>query len=445
MAFAVIFMSLGTLRTLVLRFSTPPSRLTGRAIGGMLIDMAQPSLFQPTSVSVSDLNRYLRNLLERDEALQDIWVSGEISNLSRPVSGHIYFTLKDSTSALRCVIWKSSALRIRLPLQNGLAIEAHGAVSLYERDGIYQLYIDSVRAAGEGYLYQEFLRLKARLEAEGLFDPERKRPIPTRPQRIGIVTSPTGAALQDMLNTLAKRYPLCEVILAPAAVQGVEAPGELVNALNALNRTAQPDVILLARGGGSLEDLWAFNDETVVRAVANSPTPVICGVGHETDFTLCDFAADLRAPTPTGAAVLATPEIETLWGDLRALAGQLVLSYSSLLEAQRRVLEDAAWRLERASPMHSIQEGRQHLDMLGLALMRNASHALQLRSAHLTGQTARLQALNPLAVLRRGYAVITTADGSLLRSITQAQTGQHIRARLADGSFGAEVRDIQPE
>lgn len=445
MAFAVISMSLGALRTLVLRFSTPPSRLTGRAIGGMLIDMAQPSLFQPTSVSVSDLNRYLRNLLERDEALQDIWVSGEISNLSRPVSGHIYFTLKDSTSALRCVIWKSSALRIRLPLQNGLAIEAHGAVSLYERDGIYQLYIDSVRAAGEGYLYQEFLRLKARLEAEGLFDPERKRPIPTRPQRIGIVTSPTGAALQDILNTLAKRYPLCEVILAPAAVQGVEAPGELVNALNALNRTAQPDLILLARGGGSLEDLWAFNDETVVRTVANSPTPVICGVGHETDFTLCDFAADLRAPTPTGAAVLATPEIETLWGDLRALAGQLVLSYSSLLEAQRRVLEDAAWRLERASPMHSIQEGRQHLDMLGLALMRNASHALQLRSAHLTGQTARLQALNPLAVLRRGYAVITTADGSLLRSIAQAQTGQHIRARLADGSFGAEVRDIQPE
>jgi len=401
--------------------------------------MDQPSLFQPTSVSVSDLTRYLRAVFESDAALQDIWVSGEISNLSRPVSGHVYFTLKDSGAALRCVIWKSSALRIRLPLQNGMAIEAHGAISLYERDGVYQLYIDTLRSAGEGYLYQEFMRLKARLEAEGLFDEARKRPIPARPCTIGIVTSPTGAALQDMLNTLARRFPLCEVVIAPAAVQGIEAPAALATAIAALNAACQPDVILLARGGGSLEDLWAFNDEMVVRAVVASQAPVICGVGHETDFTLCDFAADLRAPTPTAAAMLATPEMETLWEELRTLTADLIGVFANKLDAQRDRLDDAARSLERVSPLRRIYEGRQRLDALSTACQRNLQHALQLRSAHQRGELARLNALNPLAVLQRGYAVVTTGDGHLLRSTQQAQTGQAVNVRLADGNFDASV------
>ena len=271
----------------------------------------QPSLFR-TSLTVTDLTRYLRQVLESDPVLQDVWVNGEISNLSRPSSGHIYFTLKDAGAALKCVIWRSTMLKLRIDLQSGMAVEAHGQVSLYERDGAYQLYVDAVRPAGEGRLYQEFMRLKARLEAEGLFDEERKRSLPERPRRIGIVTSPTGAALQDMLNTLQRRYPLAEVLVAGAAVQGVEAPPEIVRGIRALNRLPGVDVILVARGGGSLEDLWAFNDERVVRAIVASRVPVVSGVGHETDFTLADFAADRRAPTPTGAAVMVTPDVADL-------------------------------------------------------------------------------------------------------------------------------------
>ena len=257
--------------------------------------------------TVTDLTRYLRQLLEADSSLQGVWVQGEISNLSRPSSGHIYFTLKDSGASLRCVMWRNEAARLRFAPQDGMAIEAHGSISIYEAGGQYQLYADILRPLGEGALYQEFLRLKALLEAEGLFDPARKRSIPEFPRRIGIVTSPTGAALRDMLNTLRRRLPLAEVILAPTPVQGDEAPPGIVAALRSLNRVAAPDVILLARGGGSIEDLWAFNDERVVRAVTESAAPVITGVGHETDFTLADFAADLRAPTPTAAAELATP------------------------------------------------------------------------------------------------------------------------------------------
>src|SRR5262245_30870297 len=265
----------------------------------------QSPLFPIQQWTVSRLTFYIRKLLEENEILQDVWVQGEISNLSKPASGHIYFTLKDQSAALKCVMWKTSAARLSLPLQNGMAVEVHGKIGIYEVSGQYQLYADKIRSVGDGALYQDFLRLKSMLEAEGLFAPERKRPIPVFPHKIGIVTSATGAALRDMLNTLRRRLPLVEVILAPSPVQGTEAPPALVQAIQTLH-SQLPDVIILARGGGSIEDLWAFNDERVVRAVASSDIPIICGVGHETDFTLCDFAADLRAPTPTAAAELAT-------------------------------------------------------------------------------------------------------------------------------------------
>ncbi|NMB60588.1 MAG: exodeoxyribonuclease VII large subunit, partial [Chloroflexi bacterium] len=247
--------------------------------------MFQLPLIRPSSFSVTEITRYLRTLLESDSLLQDVWISGEVSNISRPASGHIYFTLKDSGAAIKCVIWRSAAFRIP-DMQVGSQVEAHGAVSLYERDGSYQLYVNAVRMRGEGELYQEFLRLKARMEAEGWFDEERKRPLPKRPKTIGIVTSATGAALQDILNTLRGRYCLAEVVIAPAAVQGTEAPGEIIHSIQRLNTLAHPDVIILARGGGSMEDLWAFNDEGVVRVVAESEAPVVTGIGHETDFTL---------------------------------------------------------------------------------------------------------------------------------------------------------------
>ncbi len=406
--------------------------------------MEQAALFAPPALTVSQITVYLRQLLESDEILRDIWVSGEVSNLSRPSSGHVYFTLKDASASLRCVIWRTTAQRLRVALRDGAAVEAHGYIGIYERDGQYQLYIDSLRLAGEGWLYQEFLRLKARLEAEGLFDQARKRPIPPRPRTIGIVTSPTGAALQDMLNTLAGRYPLVEVVISPAAVQGEEAPAELVRALRRLNRQVRPDVILLARGGGSLEDLWAFNDERVVRAIVASRAPVITGIGHETDFTLADFAADLRAPTPTGAAVLATPSLADLRGELRSALSLLDGVLLARLETDRQRLVETRYRLERLSPWRQVQNDRQRLDELQERMRRALAASGHLRRARLEGQQQRLQALNPLAVLRRGFAVVHAPDGRVLGSIRQVSPGAEVSVRMRDGSFDASVQQINP-
>lgn len=406
--------------------------------------MEQAALFGTPALTVSQITGYLRQLLESDEILQDVWVRGEVSNLSRPGSGHIYFTLKDAGAALRCVIWRTTAQRLKTAFVNGSAVEVHGYISIYERDGQYQLYVDALRLAGEGWLYQEFLRLKARLEAEGLFDPARKRPIPLRPRKIGIVTSPTGAALQDMLNTLAGRYPLVEVILAPAAVQGDAAPSEIVRALQQLNLTVQPDAIILARGGGSLEDLWAFNDERVVRAVAASQAPVITGIGHETDFTLADFAADLRAPTPTGAAVLATPHISDLHAELRTALTRLDGLLLTRLDELRQRLVETRFHLDRLSPRRQVQNDLQRLDELQERLRRALAAGEQLHRARLDGLRQRLAALNPLAVLQRGFAVVHNAEGRLLTSVRQVGVGDEVSVRLTDGSFGATVREIHP-
>src|SRR3972149_1644768 len=405
--------------------------------------MEQPQLFGPRLLSVTELTRYMRALMDSAEILRDIWVSGELSNLSQPSSGHIYFSLKDQTATLRCVIWRTTAMRMLVNLRNGQAVEAHGAISLYERDGTYQLYVDSLRLAGEGWLYQEFLRLKARLEAEGLFDEARKRAIPAIPQRIGIVTSATGAALQDILNTLTNRYPLAEVILSPAPVQGDDAPPRLVKALQRLE-AARPDVIIMARGGGSLEDLWAFNDERLVRAIVASSIPVITGIGHETDFTLADFAADLRAPTPTGAAVLATPDA----AEMRAALGSLLLHLDSamvaLIVASKRDTADILLRLGRLSPQRKVQDDRQRLDELLERAVRSLSAHQRLRHAQVDGLSSRLQALSPLAVLQRGYAVLRGPDGRILQSVSQVKPGDIVEARIQDGDLTAQVQQINP-
>jgi exodeoxyribonuclease VII large subunit len=402
--------------------------------------MSQPTLFASVTWTVSRLTQHIRALLESDVVLQDIWVQGEISNLGRPASGHIYFTLKDSGASLRSVMWKGDARRLTLPLQDGMEIEAHGRIGVYEPQGQYQFYADLVRPLGEGLLYQEFLRLKALLEAEGLFALERKRPIPQLPHRIGIVTSATGAALRDMLDTLRRRLPLVEVILAASPVQGEEAPPRLVDALTALN-VLQPDVILLARGGGSIEDLWAFNDERVIRAVVASRAPVISGVGHETDFTLCDFAADLRAPTPTAAAELATPiTIHDLSAYLQGMKTRLAASTLSLLAAQRNELAASTVRLRFLSPLRRIQTDRQRLDEFARRELSALQHRLSLDGSRLKGIERRLKALSPLAVLGRGYALVTRqADGKLVSQVSQAKAGEEIRIRVRDGDFGATV------
>ena len=405
--------------------------------------MNQMPLFSTPSLSVTELTRYLRTLIDSDEVLQDVWVQGEISNFSQPNSGHLYFTLKDSGAALRCVVWRSTAQRLRFGIQNGLAIEAHGAISVYERDGAYQLYVDAIRPAGEGFLYQQFMRLKNRLESEGLFDPERKRPIPERPECIGIVTSSTAAALQDMLNTLRARYPLVRVILSPCAVQGETAPAEIVAALGSLCTQATPDVIIVARGGGSLEDLWAFNDERVVRAIAESPVPVITGIGHETDFTLADFAADLRAPTPTGAAVLATPDRSDLLSEVYGIQSRLENAMLQVVAQRRQDLGLVYQRLEHASPARRIQDELQGIDKAQERLWRSMQHTLELQRAHLNGLHNRLLALNPDSILQRGFAFVQRADGSLLRSVTEVQAGERVDIRLRDGSLSSRVEQVR--
>ncbi len=397
----------------------------------------QPSLFPPQipqQWTVSKLTFHIRKLLEENEVLQDMWVQGEISNLSRPASGHIYFTLKDSSAALKCVMWKMSAARLNLPLRDGMEVEAHGKIGVYEVSGQYQLYADQIRPVGEGALYQEFMRLKAMLEAEGLFDPERKRPIPELPRKLGIVTSSTGAALRDILNTLRRRLPLVEVILAPSPVQGNDAPPAIVKAIQSLILQS-PDVIILARGGGSIEDLWAFNDERVVRAVAASDVPVICGVGHETDFTLCDFAADLRAPTPTAAAELATQiTIQDIAVTISNYQSLITSHTLNIISSKQSVLSSLIAQLRYASPARRIQSESQRVDEFSRRAFSALFHRLQIQKKHVEGTQSRLEALSPLAVLARGYAVVTRKDdGSVVSRVAQARDVMNVR--VSDGEF----------
>ena len=408
--------------------------------------MKQSSLFTSPRWTVSTLTAYLRELLETDEMLRDASVRGEISNLSRPRSGHIYFTLKDGGASLKSVMWRTKAARLSLDLRDGMEVEVRGYISIYDVGGQYQLYADEILPIGEGVLYQEFLRLKAMLEAEGLFDPERKKAIPETPKKIGIVTSPTGAALRDMLNTLRRRMPLAEVILAPTPVQGDAAPPKIVDALDELLRVAPDlDVILLGRGGGSIEDLWAFNDEFVVRMVAASPVPIISGVGHETDFTLTDFASDLRAATPTAAAELATPiTINELRGAVAYYAEQLKTEITATLDGKSLSVDDLSARLGYVSPLRRIQRGQQSVD--GQTLRLNAAQAQYqgLMREKLKGLNRRLASLNPQAVLARGYAIVTKPEnGKVIGSVGDVDKGEELKIRVKDGEFDARVINIK--
>jgi exodeoxyribonuclease VII large subunit len=390
------------------------------------------------SWTVSEVNTYLKGLMEADSNLRDLWVEGEISNLSRPASGHLYFTLKDQDSSLRCVMWKNQAALIKTPLQDGAAVEAHGVLSVYEQRGQYQLYIDRLRPRGEGVLFQEYLRLKNQLESEGLFDPERKKPIPSWPKRIGIVTSPSGAAFQDMKDTLERRFPLVEVLLSPSSVQGESAPPEIIQALERLY-DLKPDLILIGRGGGSIEDLWAFNEEGVARKLVESPVPVISGVGHETDFTITDFVADLRAPTPTAAAELAVPDQGDLRGGLEEIRIRISRTLKGLLSEQRLRLETFSGQIDRLSPLGEINNSRQRLDELSARLERGLVNRFKGYRDGCNFLQARLGTLNPESVLKRGYAVVTAEDGSAIYQVGQVKSGKQLSVRVTDGQFEVTV------
>jgi len=384
--------------------------------------------------SVAEVNTYLKEILEADTNLQDLWVTGEISNLSRPASGHLYFTLKDQTSSLRCVMWKTRAAQIKTALQNGLAVEAHGVLGVYEKSGQYQLYVDFIRPKGEGVLFQEFQRLKTQLDMEGLFDPARKRPIPAWPTRIGIVTSPSSAAFQDMKDTLNRRYPLVKILLSPSSVQGDNAPGEICAALERLYRL-EPDLILIGRGGGSIEDLWSFNDEKVARTLSESPVPVISGVGHETDFTITDFVADLRAPTPTAAAELAVPDQSELRLGLGESRIRLARSVQSIISDQNWKMENFSTQIARLSPLNQINNGRQRLDELNGRIDRGIGTIIKTSRDKCLAYQARMSALNPEAILKRGYSIVTAEDGSTVYQVSQANSGEKLQVRVSDGEF----------
>jgi len=397
-----------------------------------------------TYLSVSQVTRYIRDLFDADEMLQDCWVEGEVSNWRRSSAGHAYFTLKDENSQLACVIWRSDLEYQTYIPQDGEAVLCHGRISVYEARGRYQFYVDEISPAGVGVLYLQFEALKQKLAAEGLFDEARKRPLPTYPRRIGLVTSPQAAALRDICNVLSRRYPLVDVILAPTLVQGDEAPGQIIAALEALNQL-DIDLVIVARGGGSLEELWAFNNEAVARAIAASQAPVICGVGHETDFTIADFVADVRAPTPSAAAEIAVPDGAELRRQVAHFRHRLVQRMLHHLETSRDGVNRQRRTLARYAPSRVIPEYRQRVDGLARAMQQAVYHRLTLQRERVASQTARLQALDPRATLARGYAIVRHRDtGHVVTSVFQVRTGDPLTVQVRDGTFDSVVGRGKP-
>jgi exodeoxyribonuclease VII large subunit len=433
--------------------------------------------------TVSRLNREVRLLIE--SGLPALWIEGEVSNLARPGSGHVYFSLKDEAAQVRCAMWRSTALRVSFPLRNGMQLLVRARVSMYEPRGEYQLIIEHAEQAGEGALRRRFEELKARLREEGLFDEAAKRPLPRLPRRIGVVTSPTGAAIRDILHVLARRFPAVPVLVYPVPVQGESAAGQIAAALALASRRADCDVLILARGGGSLEDLWSFNEEVVARAIRGCRIPVISGIGHEVDFTIADFAADRRAPTPSGAAELAVPDAAEWLGRLDKDAGRF---HAAITRRLANLAERLGWQQRRLAVAHPGQRLRQHgqrLDELELRLRRTViaglgarrqrlgmiraglaahalgarlratgdrvraldhrlavavRHGLQARRARCDAAARALHSVSPQATLDRGYAIASRAsDGAILRSAEQVSHGERVRVTLARGQFDATV------
>ena len=403
--------------------------------------MYQPTLFDfsPKVYSISEINAYLRQKFEADRQLQNVWLEGEISNWKPAASGHIYFTLKDTKATIRCVIWRTTASQlIYRPQREGEAILAHGKISIYEAGGNYQFYVDDLEPAGQGALHAEFERIKAHLSAEGLFDADLKQPLPAFPKRIGVVTSPDAAALRDILNVLRRRYPLAQIILSPTAVQGEAAPRQIMAALNLLAQ--QPiDVIILARGGGSLEDLWAFNNEALARAIVACPIPVVTGVGHETDFTIADFVADVRAPTPSAAAEIASPNRFDLEQSLAGAEIALTDAARHVIHQARTDLNRQAWALERLSPQNQVNTFRQQIDSLTHRAGRALQHRLDLQRQQIAGLASRLETLNPQATLSRGYAIVQK-DNTVVSQTQQVDQNDRIVVKVSDGEFEAIVQ-----
>jgi exodeoxyribonuclease VII large subunit len=389
--------------------------------------------------TVADLTSYIREVFEIDYRLQDVLVAGEISNFTQARSGHLYFTLKDEKAQIKCVMWRSSAEQLQFRPENGDAVIAYGRISVYEAGGAYQLYAESLEPAGRGGLAVAFERLKEKLAEEGLFDTELKKPIPQIPQKLGIVTSADAAALRDILNVLNRRWPLVSVLIAPTLVQGKEAPAQIIRAIEWLDGRNDIDTIIVTRGGGSIEDLWGFNDEGVARAIFAAQHPIIAGIGHETDFTIADFVADLRAPTPSAAAELAVPDIAEVSGYVQSLQYTLTAGMAAIIAENRQEFQILTRSLNHLSPGFALDNNRQRVDSLHGRL----EWAMKGRLDYLKSRTeilqARLKAVSPLGTLARGYAIVRQQSGEVVRQVGDISAGDKLQVMVADGEFEVKV------
>ena len=392
-------------------------------------------------LTISQINEYIRGMMDSDRLLNAVAVKGEISNYKMYPSGHHYFTLKDEGGALKCVMFKGNAMRLRFRPENGMQVIAMGKISVFPRDGAYQLYVNAMAMDGVGDLYAAFEQLKKKLAAQGLFDPAHKKPLPKYPGTIGIITSSAGAAVHDMLRIIRKRYPLTQVKLLPVRVQGAEAPGEIAAAIRYANHHRLADLLIVGRGGGSIEDLWAFNDERVAYAIYESNIPVISAVGHEPDVTISDYVADLRAATPSNAAELAVPDQDNLAETLDSMSAAMAVALNRQLKSAKQHLETLSRSPALRSPTGYLEQKEQSLELLKNRLIAAETQNISRNHNRYIALTAKLDAMSPLKVLTRGYAMAQTQDGSILRSVRQAELGERITVRLSDGSLAATVMD----
>ena len=400
---------------------------------------------QQQVLSITQINEYIRSKMDEDRLLIQLAVRGEISNYKMYPSGHHYFTLKDENAALKCVMFKTNAARLRFRPENGMKVIAMGRITVYPRDGAFQLYCSAMSMDGVGDLYAAFEQLKAKLAAQGLFAPEHKKPLPPFPGTIGIITSSAGAAIHDMLRILNKRYPLTRVRLLPVRVQGTEAPGEIAAAIRYANRYRLADLLIVGRGGGSIEDLWAFNDERVAYAIYESQIPIISAVGHEPDVTISDYVADLRAATPSNAAELAVPDQAALLQNMDQAASAMASALSGRLRHARQRLNVLAQSPALVSPTGYLEQRGKELEHLKSRLIAVQTQQLQRRRQRFVASTAKLDALSPLKVLTRGYSIVNSDDGTILRSVRQTSPGKEIRVTLSDGSVSAVVSDVKED
>ncbi|MBE6748635.1 MAG: exodeoxyribonuclease VII large subunit [Ruminococcaceae bacterium] len=392
----------------------------------------------PTVYSVTELNNYVKALLDNDDNLKNVFVTGEISNFKNHYSGHMYMTIKDEGGAIKAVMFSSYASRLKFVPENGMKVIIFGSVSLYNKDGSYQLYITDMQPDGIGALNLAYEQLKEKLGKEGLFNTEFKKAIPVFPDKIGVMTAPDGAAVRDIFSVLKRRYPVAEIVFCPVAVQGEAAAPDIAKAIKLFNEKNAADVLIVGRGGGSLEDLWAFNEEIVARAIFESNIPVISAVGHETDFTIADFVADLRAPTPSAAAELAVPDIFELKSDLLGLKQHLAVLMKNRLNSEREYLENTEKRLNLLSPVNKILNSRQELSNLYEKAVNSLNLKLNEEKAKVSVLASKLDALSPLAVLSRGYSIVYT-DDLPIKSVNDVTKGDNIKIKVTDGEFFATV------